>query len=59
MKTGHRKTVGDWKDIESGFYANISSNDNLESEFRKTFRDAKSISNCYVKRFLNLSLKSY
>jgi hypothetical protein len=26
------KTVGEWKDIESDFYANDSPNDDLESE---------------------------
>ena len=28
----YRKTVGEWKNIESDFYANDSSNDDLESE---------------------------
>ena len=28
----YRKTVGEWKDIESGFYTNDSPNDDLESE---------------------------
>jgi hypothetical protein len=29
---GYRKAVGEWKDIESHFYANDSTNVDLESE---------------------------
>jgi hypothetical protein len=31
----YRNTIADWKVLESGFYTNDSSNDNLESEIQK------------------------
>jgi hypothetical protein len=35
MQTRYRKAVGVRKDMESGFYANISSNHNLKIEIKK------------------------
>lgn len=36
----YREAVEDWKYIKNSFYTNDSSIDNLESEVRKTLRDA-------------------
>jgi hypothetical protein len=43
VQTRYRKAVGDWKDIENGFYTNNSPYDNLEIGDAYTFTNLKNI----------------